>query len=307
MQTEPTPPRKPVAIDEYIVIHEGEAAEAILHDRMAHTVVDPKRGVVRVEEDRWEEAQRYERRTWMAGRRSVFSDRNEYHAKRFAEYEVLRGRQFRRGIELGCGPFTNLRLILEHCQIRELHLLDPLLEDYLHHPFCRYQGGRLGGLLNESSARWPFYLRHPLAAWRVKINDARIGGLFGRPVTMTPGMIETYTPDQRFDLVVMINVLEHCRDAEAVLAQLDALLEPGGVLVFHDKLYRAEAVQRLLQMLYDAGHPLRVDRSVLDEFLGRHFTPWMRAEYTVHSEFRGVALDYAELYFIGQKLLARTT
>lgn len=292
---------KPLYIDENITIHEGEDAAALLRSQTARQAVDPERGLAQVDRARWEEAQRYERRTWMENARRFASDRNEYHRERFANYAVLQGRHFQRGIELGCGPFTNLRLILEHCRIQHVHLLDPLLSAYLTHPFCKYRRGRFGGLLNENLMRLFSYLRRPGQVWRFKQNDYRVGGWSGRPAALHPTMIESFQTDQRFDLVVMINVLEHCQDALAVLAKIDEILLPGGLLVYHDKLYHAQEVQALLQRLYDAGHPLRVDRSVVDEFLNRRFRSWMRAEYWVETEFRGAPLSYAELYYIGQK------
>ena len=292
---------KPLYIDEHIVLRQDDESAALVAERAAEVPVDPRSGVARVNRARWEEAQRYERRSWMEHGRRALSDRNEYHRERFAGYAPLRGRRFGRGIELGSGPYTNLRLILEHCRIDEIHVLDPLIGDYVGHPFCRYRNGRLGGILRQSPGRLPAYIRHPRELVRTSINDWRVGGWLGRPVTTVASMIEDYAPSGPFDLVVMINVLEHCQDAERVLSKIDEILVPGGVLVYHDKMYRAQAVRELLRVLYDAGHPLRVDQSVVDGFLARSFTPLMRAEYRVASEFRGVPLDYSELYAICEK------
>jgi SAM-dependent methyltransferase len=272
----------PLYIDEDVTVHQGAQAAARVAAKAAAAEVDPSRGVTRVDRARWDEAQRYERTTWLRHGRRVFTDRNEYHRRRFDDYALLRGRRFARAVELGCGPFTNLRLMLERCRIDEVHLLDPLIGSYLEHPFCRYRGGRLGGLLNEHPARLAGYLRRPAAAWRSKLNDLRIGGWRGRPVTLTEAMIESYAPTGAFDLVVMINVLEHCQDAQAVLERIDRILAPGGWLVFHDKLYDADRVRRLVEVLYDAGHPLRVDRTVVESFLERRFEPLMRRVHGPH-------------------------
>jgi SAM-dependent methyltransferase len=288
-------------IDENVTVHEGEEAARLLREHAAEVAVDPRNGVARVDDARWREAQRYERRTWMQRGLRAASDRNEHHRDRFEGYTALRGLRFRRGIELGCGPFTNLRLILETCRIDEVVLLDPLIEDYLRHPFCRYRGGRLGGLLREHPARLPSYALHPLRALRSKANEFRVGGWLGRPVTPVAAMIETFEADAPFDVVVMINVLEHCRDAHAVFARIDAMLAPGGIFLYHDKMYDAAGVRELLAVLYDAGHPLRVDHSVVDSFLEPRFEPLLRREHPVVEEFRGVRLDHRELYFIGRK------
>ena len=288
-------------IDENITIYEGEEAARLLAARTAQAAVDPRSGVARVDLTRWEEAQRYERRTWMQHGRRALSDRNEFHRDRFARYAVLRGSHFERAIELGCGPFTNLRFVLPQCRVEEVTLLDPLIQDYLSHPFCRYRGGRLGGLFHETPARLPAYLLHPFRALRCKANDVRAGGFLGRPVTLVRSTIESFETTERFDLVVMVNVLEHCHDASAVLARIDEILVPGGVFVYHDKMYDAENVGRLMAVVYDAGHPLRVDQSVVDSFLQDRFTPLFRAVHPVHEEFRGLCLDHSDLYYIGRR------
>jgi SAM-dependent methyltransferase len=158
-----------------------------------------------------------------------------------------------------------------------------------------------GWFANENLGRLAGYLRHPLRACLSKLNDWRIGGLLGRPVTIEKSMIETYETNKNFDLVVMINVLEHCQNAAAVLKKVDQILLPEGIFVYHDKMYKAAEVERLLSVSYDAGHPLRVDQSMIEEFLSKHFEPLMRAEYLVHAEFHGLRTSYREIYFIGQK------
>jgi SAM-dependent methyltransferase len=292
---------KTIFIDENVEIYEGEQARQRLKAKAATESIDDERGVTRVDEQRWQEAQRYERRTWLERARWSFTDRNEHHRERFAGYDPLRGMVFKHGIELGCGPFTNMRLLLEHCTVERVTLLDPLITDYLTHTFCRYRHGRLGGFFNDHVFRLPAYVKRPLHFIRTKINDYRIGGLFGRPVSLEASMIESYQTDHCFDLVVMVNVLEHCQDATAVFQKIDDILRPGGVFVYHDKIYRASEVKRLSALIYDAGHPLRVDQSVVDAFLNHHFTPLMRAEYLVQTQFRDLPLTHPELYYIGRK------
>jgi hypothetical protein len=194
-----------------------------------------------------------------------------------------------------------MRFILEQAQVTDLYLLDPLIKDYLKHPLCRYRHGRLGGLFNEHPTRFLAYARHPLLAWHVKRNDWQIGGWLGRPITLVDSMIESYQPDQLFDLLVIINVIEHCQDVISVMEKTYSLLASNGILIFHDKLYSADQTQRLSKLLYDAGHPLRVNGHVITQFLDDRFESILRNQYPVSAKFRGISWQHQNLYFIGEK------
>jgi SAM-dependent methyltransferase len=291
---------KPVFIDETLEIYEEDEALSRLKEKNDLGNADSERGITRVELSRWEEAQRYERRTWLLTGRSATDDRNTYHKNHFANYAVLHGHQFSRGIELGCGPFTNMRLILSECTVADIALLDPLIPEYLGHPFCTYKAGRIGGLLKQA-ASWQGMI-FPKSYLRSCLTACRCGGLFGRPVQLITSMIETYQTNLRFDLVVMVNVLEHCQDADRVFGKILELLCPGGILVYADVVYDAADVLTLSSTLYDAGHPLRVDRSVVDQFLDKQFVSLMRAEYLRETSFRNIQLQNYELYFVGKRL-----
>ena len=67
------------------------------------------------------------------GRAATADDHNYLNYLDFAGYQVLTGLRFERVIELGCGPFTNLRYIARRCDISTVELLDPLIGDYLQH------------------------------------------------------------------------------------------------------------------------------------------------------------------------------
>ena len=67
---------------------------------------------MKVDATRWQEAQRFERKTWMEQNLGAVDDRNEFHKQEFGGYQAIAGRTFENVIELGCGLlFTNLRLI----------------------------------------------------------------------------------------------------------------------------------------------------------------------------------------------------
>jgi SAM-dependent methyltransferase len=285
-------------IDENVGVHEGDEAAALLQRRNDARYYEPGRGVVRVDRGRWTDAQRYERKTWMELNLRASDDHNRKHLACFSGYEPLRGKRFRRGIELGCGPFTNLRLILGVAEVQDIHLLDPLVREYVRHPLCRYRGSRFGGLPR------PGAVRRLMRAGQLReiLDGLRIGGLRGRPVTLEASTVEDFETPHRFDLVVMINVIEHCRDLQLIFRTIERILEPGGTFVFNDRGWDPVALARSLDALYDAGHPLRVARPVLDEWLASRFDGVFRNDVAEDEEpTPGLRLSRTATYFIGQR------
>lgn len=283
-----------------VEVLEGEAAAAELQLHNDARFYADGRGVARVDSERWTEAQHYERTVWMRRQRAAADDRNRAHMMRFGGYRALAGLSFDRAIELGCGPFTNLRLILGTTHAREIHLLDPLIRDYVAHPLCRYRGGRFGGVLGFANAGATLSLmRNPVACGRELLDAYRIGRLRGRPIQIEPSTIEDFETSKRFDLVILVNVIEHCRDAHRVFQKVREILAPGGVLVFHDKFFRSEDLLGSLATIYDAGHPLRLDPSVAEGFL-KSFRPIMRADYWDEENIGGATYVRRAVYFIGR-------
>jgi SAM-dependent methyltransferase len=290
---------KPLFIDQEIEVLEGSAAEQALRTKNDTRFFVPGMGVARVDEQRWQEAQHYERKTWMERGRANADDRNLIHLERFAGYCSLRGQHFERAIELGCGPFTNMRIILQEVTAEEVHLLDPLIMEYTNHPLCRYRHGKLGGVGAIASLEGLTSMRSPRGWLREVFNSVRIGGVRGREVQLEPSAIEDFAATHKFDLVVLINVLEHCQDAERVFAKIWDILTPGGVFVFHDKFYQSIVLAASLSNLYDAGHPIRLDPAVAEAFL-RRFDPLMRADFWDCETFAGRELRRQATYFIGR-------
>jgi SAM-dependent methyltransferase len=288
-----------------IEVFTGQEAERRLAENSDARYLDAQKGVVQVDSRRWEEAQQFEKKSWMERGLDLFEDRNDEHLLRFQRYASLTGRTFLRSIELGCGPFTNTRLLLEHVRVNEVHLLDPLVRSYVDHPYCRYRNSRLGGLPALAKATTLRQLRHnlsrPSAIVREVENCLRIGGLAGRSVCLESSSIEDFHTDLTFDLVIMINVLEHCRDAVEIINQIDRLLVPGGVFIFHDRLWDSDELQRTIGSIYDAGHPLRVGHDFFCDFLSQQFEPLLRDESSIVEEECGVSFRRTSLYFIGRK------
>jgi len=279
----------------------GDAARRALADSGDAGFVQDELGVVRVPRERWNAAQRYERNVWMNLAAHAEDDRNLDHARAFEGYRILTGRRFESAIELGCGPFTNLRLIARACEVRACALLDPLLEDYRHHRHCTYRHGLLA--LGENRLGQSLGRSLPGRALRRLLRRVRPAlVLDGIPVSERLALpIEDLDGNRRYDLVVKINVLEHCFDAAAIFSRILQLSPPGSILVFHDKLFSGRRVASLVGARFDTGHPLRVDGKLVLEFLAGGFRPLFERRTLLQDVHDGVDLSDNAIYFVGER------
>ncbi|HXG59020.1 MAG TPA: methyltransferase domain-containing protein [Thermoanaerobaculia bacterium] len=294
------PSEEPTFVDEKLRFLKGDEAARAL----ASTSDEPyltEQGVVQVPRSRWLLAQEYERRTWTTAGAHADDDRNLDHRDHFDGYRPLAGLKFERAIELGCGPFTNLRLIAAVCRIGECTLLDPLIEDYLHHRHCRFTRRRLrtgetalGKLLGRNLGGRA--LRRLL---RSVFPQAVERGIAVTELLAVP--IEEMPERDPFDLVVMINVIEHCYDAPAIFSRLLRMTRPGSIFVFHDKWFDREDVASEIRHHFDAGHPLRVSGAMIESFLKEHFDPLLNRTARVADELDGIDLSHTGVYFIGRR------
>jgi SAM-dependent methyltransferase len=293
--------QKYLYVDEKLHFVTGDEAARALRDHSDAEFLDPARGVVRVPKQRWQQAQRYERDTWLVANAAASDDRNMTHETAFGGYAALAGRTFHDAIELGCGPFTNLRIVARRCKIERCSLLDPLIREYLNHPHCTYDEHALrtgetalGHTLGTT--RIGRGVRRVLRSTFPSLVQARV------PVAeLLPTPIEEMPSPRRYDLVVIINVLEHCFDATTIFEKILDVLPPGGVLVFHDKLFEPAEIEDDVRIRFDAGHPLRVARPVIESFVNDHFTPLYRRIEKVADEFEDIDLTRDGIYFIGER------
>ncbi len=200
------------------------------------------RGIVTVDIERWRRAQRYEYETWLHYNLDARTDRNEDHRDAFAGYAAL-PENVGDIIELGCGPFTNVRYIVDTHKATSLTLLDPLIDDYERgHPNCTYKGWKLYGYDVAHVAT-------PTEAWRTA---------------------------RQFDMVVMVNMLPHCYDADVIFATVRRILKPGGVLVFHETAQLYGPME-----IYDVGHPLALTQETINTFLSEFETLYQNGDYFI--------------------------
>ena len=271
---------KYIYIDKEVNILTGQEAQEAVEKEGDEKFLREDRGIDRVPIGRWGIAQAYERKSWMEKHLSARDDRNYDHFLRFDRYKVLNGLSFNHAIELGCGPFTNLRLIARSCRIRRCTLLDPLVEEYLKHPNCSYNKKFL-------YSHRSLFLRN---FRRIPIEQ------------IIPMPIEEMPTDTQFDFVVIINVLEHCYDISKIFEKIISVMKENAYIVFHDKYYDHAKIAENAKKVYDAGHPLRVDRKVIDDFLNAKFVTVFKKDSRVEYWFEGEDFSYDAFYFVGKLL-----
>jgi SAM-dependent methyltransferase len=133
---------------------------------------------------------------------------NYWWAKQFDNYSFV-PMQLRDVVEFGCGPFTNLRVILKNRKAQHVFASDPLASHYL-----TYKGYQLA------------------KKWRDRewlIDDHSLE--------------EMPFADSYFDLVVCINVLDHVRDVNLCMRNLIKVVSRNGILVLGQDLTTEADVQ----------------------------------------------------------------
>jgi SAM-dependent methyltransferase len=236
-----------------------------------------------VSRDRWLEAQTWERELWetsarrtgwrrvawpilkpalraLGWKRAWGDDWNHWWAGQFDGYRFLPD-DLGDYIEVGCGPYTNTRLILENRTAGRVVCSDPLADTYL-----------------QLTDRW--------------LSMAHRKGLVevdNHPIEELP-----FAPGS-FDVVVMNNVLDHVRDADLCLDRVVELLRPGGIFIFGQDLSNDEDVRR---HPHDVGHPIRLAREDVDRHL-TDFDVLLRKDLP-REQGRDPRLHYATLIFAGR-------
>jgi len=204
----------------------------------------PTYGTAVVPQSLWKTAQKAEAELWrtLGGPGSPKDDRAAEHWRGFGNFACLPSASLGRVIEVGAGPWTQLKGILHvrpGLEVSEFTVFEPGAEGYMRDvATCSYRSGRL--------EQWSGKTHHP----------------FGVVVRSQGGEL-LMQGEAGFDTLISVNVLEHVQDAFAYLSGLHKALRRGGTLVFHERFYSDEAV-----VMGDAFHPVRVKREVFDTFLG---------------------------------------
>jgi SAM-dependent methyltransferase len=237
---------------------------------------------IKASNERWLKAQEFEIKTWRAqnsffrrlvnpilnklGIRNVkFGD--DWNHWWYEKFDFYRGipRNLDNAIELGCGPYTNIRLIHQERTINRIFCSDPLARQYI-----------------KFKKSW---LSKQYASGGISLDDHSAEEL-------------PFSGDF-FDLVLMINVLDHVRDADACLINAIRILKPTGFLVIGQDLTDERDVKNIGE---DIGHPIRLHERDLDKHLIGKFKPQLY-KILKREEGRNPNAHYGTYLFIGQKSL----
>jgi SAM-dependent methyltransferase len=240
--------------------------------------------------DRWRLAQNWEESIWVKtqrlrarwGKNYIWrilhlcglvpkyrgDDWNEWWSDQFDGYAFLPS-EVDNAIEVGCGPYTNLRCVLERCRPRHTFLSDPLIKTYITFKLCFVAD----------------YYRRGFAI----VDD--------HPLEELPFR------DSFFDLAIMINVLDHVRDAGLCMTNIIRALKPGGWLILGQDLTNEEDLEAHKSDPGLVGHPIKLP--------AEWFEPWLKENFdqTLHKILprdagREPMNHYGTLVFAGRRMLA---
>jgi SAM-dependent methyltransferase len=220
--------------------------------------------------ERSREAQACETSFW---RNRVKPMRNQDQALAFDSFHSL-PQDLGHVVEVGAGPYTKIRLILEESNnqnhVQSITLVDPLLDEYMSNPniSTSYSNGKLC-LPNESCI----------------------------PTTLHSTMGESPLPACHFDTAILVNTLEHCSNAIAVLNNVYRSLKCEGILIFGESF----ATDRQLRG-NDKCHPIQPTKVFLEEYLDE-FSSMYLLEPTAGEQVIGIINGGARqsLYAIARK------
>jgi SAM-dependent methyltransferase len=191
-------------------------------------------------------------------------DNNQWWAKCFDNYRFLPP-SVENMIEVGCGPYTNVRLVRKACTPQHLFLSDPLIRTYVRFKMT---------MVHEMNISSGCYLDdHPLENLPFK--------------------------DSYFDAAVMINVLDHVQDASACMRTLIRILKPGGHIIIGQDLTNDEDFRTHPEGMR-TGHPITLDAEWFHPYL-EGFRPVINRVLS-REEGRTPQWHHATLLFAGVKL-----
>lgn len=190
-------------------------------------------------------------------------DDNQWWASCFDNYQFL-PKQVDNMIEVGCGPYTNVRFVERACKPAHLVLSDPLIRTYVKFNMT---------FVKEAYKNcFCYFDDHPIESLPFK--------------------------DNYFDVVIMINVLDHVQDALVCMDTVTRIVKPGGYFIIGQDLTNAADAERH-PVGMRIGHPIVLDASWFEPYL-RYFDPVVN-RILPRGQGRTPEWHYATLLFAGTK------
>lgn len=191
-------------------------------------------------------------------------DWNYWWMEQFENYRRL-PKSFERALEIGCGPYTNIRLISKKCKIKEIYCCDPLIDVYT--------SFKLTWLSTQFSKN------------SIKISNDKCENL--------------RFDDNYFDLVVCINVLDHVQNAEKCLKEMLRVTKQGGFVVLGQDLSNEEDLSNRI-VREDTGHPIKIHHTTIDALFDNTCESLLK-KILPRDKGRNPFAHYGTFIFIGQK------
>ena len=237
----------------------------------------PQIQITKVDLERWQAAQKFELEF---AQNAVDSgdDYNYWWYSAFNNYHPIHELILDNVLEVGCGPHTNIRLILPHIKYKNLWLEDPLINSYLQ--------------LRRKIRRFRIFSISSQTAVSELVEKKHA-------VPLPEQMEDLSLANESMDLCVCINVLDHVRDADACFQQMHRVLKKNGILIIGQDMSNAEDLQLCPESWTDIGHPIKMDTEYLDSQ-----TQGLSARYRKilsREEGRNPRCHYGTYLFIGQK------
>lgn len=250
--------------------------------------------IIKVSADEWEVAQQYEshhmvfnnrkngylkliykfvkalkkpKRLWQYIKFRDFycgDDWNYWWMEKFDNYRVL-PKKMDKVLEVGSGPYTNVRLISRLADIKEIHCTDPLM-----HLYTAFRMNWIAQKVKEKG------------------------------IIVSTSKAETIKyPDSTFDLVICNNVLDHVEDAGMCLNECVRVLRPGGHFIFGQDLTNEDDL-KVESWRDDVGHPIKLHGDFLDKYFAQHYQDKLK-KILPRPETRHPEQNYGTYIYIGAK------
>jgi len=270
--------------------------------------------ITRVDQERWARAQEFEK-TFAADAMEHDGYWNDWWAAKFNHYEAIRGKSFENILEVGCGPHTNLRFLLNKIEYDRIFLEDPLIHFYMTHPILEQSAvmrakrtlKRLQAVLRSRGV--------PLTVRAKRLTERLINKPAGEfnytlrlfheqagKVDLSSSKLEALPyADTSMDLVICVNVLDHVNDCDACMEEMYRVLQVGGFLVLGQDLTNDEDSENCPESKTDIGHPIKIDHLYVAAALDRKYKAIFEKVLKRH-EGRNPSAHYATYVGILQKL-----